>query len=112
MNTAIAVTIKIMYRVVFCFLAAAAAFGADSKTALDKPTLEAYVRHLYVFPPQITLQTMDPQPSDLPGFHRVVIKASNGQASQEFAFYVSKDGSKIMQAQVYDVNKNPFQNDL
>ena len=35
-----------------------------------------------------------------------------GPQSQEFKFLVSKDGSKILQATVFDVNHNPFQTDL
>ena len=35
-----------------------------------------------------------------------------GDASEDFPFLVSKDGSKILQATVYDVNSNPFKPDL
>jgi protein-disulfide isomerase len=40
------------------------------------------------------------------------VHASLGEASQDFPFLVSKDGSKILQAIVYDVNANPFKADL
>src|SRR5512133_3073823 len=84
-----------------------------AKSALDKSVLEAYVRHLFVFAPGIQVAVGEPQPSaTLPGFFDVIVTASNGAASQNFPFYVSKDGKKILQGNVYDVTQNPFQNEL
>jgi len=99
--------------------AAALLFAAFSpgqntkKTALDKATLEAYVRHMYVLDSRITVQVGDPKPSaDLPGFQEVAVRASLGQQFQEFTFLVSKDGQKVVQGQVYDIANNPFKHDL
>ena len=86
---------------------------SPKKTALDKATLEAYVRHLYVMDSHIAVQVLDPKPStELPGFLDVKIHASAGAQSQDFNFLISKDGSKILQGSVYDVNSNPFKADL
>ena len=94
-------------------VAAGLCFGATpQKTALDKATLEAYVRHLMVYGPQIQIAVGDPKPSPLPGFMQVTIHASAGQAKQDLIFYVSKDGQKIVQGNVYDVKDNPFKEDL
>jgi len=83
------------------------------KSALDKPTLEAYVRHLFVMDQRIAIKIDDPRPSpELPGFLDVTVRASMGPQSQEFKFLVSEDGSKILQGQVFDVNNNPFKADL
>ena len=88
-------------------------YGATpQKTALDKPTLEAYVRHLMVYGPQIQISIGDPKPSPLPGFVEFTVHASAGQAKQDLTFYVSKDGQKIVQGNVYDVKNNPFKTDL
>jgi len=89
-----------------------AAPDAPKSSALDKPTLEAYVRHLFVFGPQVKLEVQNPQPSDLAGFYRVVVRASSGAATQDFPFYVSKDGQKILQGNVFDIASNPFKPDL
>jgi len=91
---------------------AALGLSAAAKSALDKPTLEAYVRHLYVIGPQIKVEVEDPRPSPLPGFLEVTVRASAGSASQTFPFYVSKDGSKIVQGNVYDVSQNPYRAEL
>jgi len=85
---------------------------AQKKSALDKPTLEAYVRHLYVMDPKVNVQVGDPKPSDLPGFVSVTVSASIETAHQDFEFLVSKDGSKIVQGQVFDAAENPFKKDL
>jgi protein-disulfide isomerase len=82
------------------------------KSALDKATLEAYIRHLYVMDSRIAVKISDPIPSDVPGFMEMNASASMGPQSQTFKFLISKDGSKILQASVYDVNNNPFKPDL
>ncbi len=93
--------------------AAAGSSQPAKKTALDKTTLEAYVRHLFVLDSRITIQVSDPKPSaTLPGFMDVTIHASAGPQSQDFHFIVSKDGSKILQGNVYDVGQNPFKPEL
>ena len=97
---------------VACFVAPGPA-QTTKKSALDKPTMEAYVRHLFVMDKRIAVQVADPKPSaDLPGFDEVMVHASLGPQSQDFKFLVSKDGSKIFQANVFDVNNNPFKPDL
>jgi len=96
------------------FLAAAATpQTAPKKSALDKATLEAYVRHLFVMDSRITVQVSEPKPSaELPGFFDVTVHAAMGQQFQDLKFLVSKDGQKILQASVYDVANNPFKTDL
>jgi protein-disulfide isomerase len=87
--------------------------NAPRKSALDKPTLEAYVRHLYVMDSRIAVQIGEPKAStELPGFQEVTVRASQGNQSQDFKFLVSKDGQRILQANVYDVAQNPFKKDL
>jgi protein-disulfide isomerase len=84
----------------------------EKKTALDKSTLEAYVRHLFVIAPQIKVDIENPKPSALPGFLDVTVKLSAGNQTQEVLLYVSKDGQKIVQGTVFDVAQNPFKSDL
>jgi protein-disulfide isomerase len=101
-----------MFRSIFLSLLGAlllvAADSAQPKSAFDKATLEAYVRHLYLINPQLAVQISDPKPSDLPGFLDVRVKVTSGAASQEVQLWVSKDGKHILQGSHYDVNQNPF----
>ena len=86
--------------------------ATPAASALDKATMEQYVRHLFVWGPQINVSVADPKAaSDLPGFKEVVVTASAGQASQQEIFFVSNDGRRIIRGSVYDVSKNPFDSD-
>ncbi len=85
--------------------------GADtsSRSALDKQTLEEYVRHLLFWGPQIKVEISKPEPSELDGFQKVRVRGSAGSVSQEQVFYISADGKKLVRATVYDVTRNPFE---
>lgn len=81
-------------------------------SAFDKTALEAYVRHLYVMDSKITLAIAEPEASEVPGFSKVVVHASAGTQSQNFEFLVSQDGKKMLTANVYDIDQNPFKKAL
>ena len=57
--------------------------AADKKSALDKPTLEAYVRHLFVWGPQIKVEISNPKASPLPGLMEVTVHASDEAVARE-----------------------------
>lgn len=88
------------------------AADAPPKTAFDKATLEAYIRHLFLLNPQLTVTVADAKPSALPGFKEVRVRISQGAQSQEVSLYVSNDGKKIVQGNFYDVTTNPFKPEL
>jgi protein-disulfide isomerase len=93
-----------------------ATMGAAQKpagpSALDKTTMEQYVRHLFVWGPQIQVNVSDAKPAaELPGFKEVIVTASAGQASQAETFFISNDGRRIIRGSIYDVSKNPFEAD-
>jgi protein-disulfide isomerase len=85
---------------------------AAKAATFDKAAFEAYVRHLNVWPSSISMEIGNPKPSELPGFLAVVVKASQGKATNEETFYVSKDYKKIIRGTVYDSAQNPFKADL
>ncbi len=88
--------------------------AVDTKSGLDKATLETYFRHLEAWGPQIGIQIGDPKPSSLPGFLEVNVHAFVGNESQDEVVYVSKDGQTIVRGRmmVYNVLQNPFKADL
>jgi protein-disulfide isomerase len=86
--------------------------GPAKKSAFDKPTLEGYVRHLFVWGPQIKVQIDNPKPSPVPGFEEVGVHASAGNATADETLYVSKDGQKILRGNFFDVGQNPFKPQL
>lgn len=95
-------------RPVLSLLLCALVWAAPKKSALDRQTLEAYIRHLFAWGPQISVSLSDPKPSRLPGFQEVTITASAGQASQQETVYISNDGRHIVRGVVYDVTQSPF----
>lgn len=90
----------------------AAAAPAAKKSGLDKAALEAYLRHLELWLPQITVHIDDPRPSPLPNFYEVDVHLSFGKAYKDQTYFVSKDGQKIIRGTIHDINQNPFETDL
>ncbi len=86
---------------------------APAKSAFDKATLEAYLRNVELFLPQVTAKVDDAKPSaDIPGFFDVWVHWSANGATKDELIYISKDGSHIILGDAWDVNKNPFQSNL
>ncbi len=86
--------------------------AATDKPQIDKAKVEAYIRHLFVWPPPVEIVVDDPQPGPVAGFYALKIHASQGNASQAETFYVSKDGQKIVRGTVFDLAQNPFKQNL
>ncbi len=89
-----------------------AAAAPAQKSALDKTTLEAYVRHLFVWGPQIKVEVSDAKPSSVSNMLEVNVHASAGNAFEDKVFYVSKDGRKMLLGTAYDIAQNPFKPEL
>jgi protein-disulfide isomerase len=91
---------------------------AQTKTALDKATLESYLRRVEVFPVPVEMKIDDPKPSKvLPGFSEVVVHISHEEESKDELYYVSKDGQTVIQGDpstitVFNINRSPFQPNL
>ena len=85
---------------------------ASDTAQLDKAKLEAYLRHLFVWPAPIEMAISDPTPGPMAGFYEVKVRGSQGNASQEETFFVSKDGQKIIRGSIFDLGENPFKPDL
>lgn len=84
------------------------------KSALDKPTMEAYLRHAMGWFPPIEISIGDTKPSSrLPGFFEITVRASLGQASQVETFLVTQDGLKVLRApSIWAIDQNPFKPEL
>lgn len=83
------------------------------KSALDKATLEAYLRNVELWVPQVNVKIDDAKPApDMPGFFLVNVHLSFNGGRKDEHYYVSQDGHRIFKGDVYDVNKNPFQGNL
>lgn len=97
-------------------LATAASLFAQAPApaqALDKTKLEAYLRHVELWLPQVTVKIDDPTPSTvLTGFNDVAVHLSYNGGNVDQTYMVSKDGTNIVKGDVYNINKSPFQGNL
>jgi len=80
--------------------------------ALDKAAVEAYIRHLFAWGPDIKVELGDAKPSGISGLSEVTLRASAGGQSVEQQYLVSQDGTRIIRGTVYDIRQNPFHEDL
>jgi protein-disulfide isomerase len=99
------------------FLLAGFALSAQSptlpKSALDKPTMEAYLRYAELWIPQVTVKIDDPKPSAaLEGFYDVTVHLTFNGSTKDESYYVSKDGKNIVKGETYNVRISPFQSNL
>jgi protein-disulfide isomerase len=79
---------------------------------LDKPGLEAYFRHLLMWPPSVELTIGDATAAPMAGFYRVNVHGALGDKARDEAFYVSADSKTVIRGDIFDTAKNPFQNDI
>ena len=98
---------------IFLLLASSFAWAASSKGALDKATLEKYLRHVELFRGDVMFRIDDPQPSKyMPGFSEVLVHLIFNNVEKDELFYVSSDGQTIVRGDVFNLGKSPFQTNL
>jgi protein-disulfide isomerase len=93
-------------------LCALSVFGQGTKTALDKATFEAYLRHLLSIPKEVQIKIDDAKPGPMADLKQVDVHFTLGANSEEETYFVSADGKKIIRGYVYKVDQNPFQSEL
>ena len=78
-----------MLKKLILILAATAALVAQQPaatkkvSALDKATLEVWLRHLFVWPAPIEVSIEDPKPGPMAGFYEVKIRGTSGPQMQD-----------------------------
>ncbi len=84
-----------------------------TKSALDKATLEAYLRYVELWLPAVEVKIDDAKPAaDLPGFFDVWVHLIYKGSVKDQEYYVSGDGKKVLRGDVFEINKSPFQANL
>lgn len=105
-------------RTLAALLLAALAFAqtrpsTGSKTAFDKPAFETYLRYVELFQGPVEIKIDDPKPSRyLPGFSEVTVHYNFEGGTREKLYYVSADGQNVIQGDVFNINRTPFQFNL
>ena len=76
-------------------------------TALQK-SVEAYLRNLYAFGPNVQLSVSVPKESEVPGLLETTIDLKDGENSQSAKFYLSKDGKYLVRGEISELSKDPL----
>jgi protein-disulfide isomerase len=98
---------KIIYALALLAVSVAAQVPSR-QNLLDKPSLEAYLRRMELWIPQVAVQIDDPKPY-LKGFQEVVVHLSyNGQGKEE-RYLITSDGQSLVKGEVFDLKQSPFQ---
>ena len=98
---------------VILLFASQLAWAAPDKGALNKATLEKYLRHVELFRGDVTFKIDDARPSKyLPGFSEVLVHLIFNNVEKDELFYVSSDGQNIIRGDVFNLGKSPFQSNL
>jgi protein-disulfide isomerase len=105
-------TMKTIFALVL-FAVAALGQAPTRQNLLNKANLEAYLRRLELWIPQVAVQIDDPKPSPyLKGFSEVVVHLSYNGNGKEEHYLVSADGTGLVKGEVFDLTRSPFQANL
>jgi protein-disulfide isomerase len=71
-------------------------------------TIEAYLRNLYAFGPDVKMVVDTLKESPVPGLLETNIDVTIGDNKQSVRFFVSKDGKYLFQGELSDLTKDPL----
>jgi protein-disulfide isomerase len=76
-------------------------------TQLQK-TVEAYLRNLYAFGPDVNLVVSAPKDSEVSGLLETTVDLKIGENTEKAKFYISKDGKYLIRGEVSELSKDPL----
>ena len=86
-----------------------ATVGASAAaTSPTQKSIEAYLRYLYAFGPDVQLVVGPPKPTPVEGLLETNIDLTIDGNKQAVKFYVSKDGKFLFQGEFSDLTKDPL----
>jgi protein-disulfide isomerase len=80
---------------------------AGSQTPIQK-TIEAYLRHLYAFGPDVQIAVSAPKDTAIPGLLETTIDVKIGENTENAKFYVSKDGKYLVRGELSELARDPL----
>jgi protein-disulfide isomerase len=85
---------------------------SSAPAPFDKAKMEAYVRHLLAVIPEVQVKIDDPKAGPTASMQEVDVHFSYQGRTQDETFYLTADGQHIIRGVVYNLNQNPFEDDL
>ncbi len=86
--------------------------AASSAPSQTQKNIEAYLRNLYAFGPDVKLIVGPLKESAVEGIFETNIDVTIGENKQAVKFYVSKDGSFLFRGELSDMTKDPLAENL
>jgi protein-disulfide isomerase len=83
-----------------------AATGASQSPT--QKTIEAYLRHLYAFGPDVQIAVSAPKETPIAGLLETTVDVKIGENTENAKFYVSKDGKYLVRGEVSELSKDPL----
>jgi protein-disulfide isomerase len=104
---------KALLRVVcVCFIALAvfsvASFGQVPSTDELKKKIDAYLRNMFAFGPDVKVTVGDFKESGVPNLLETDIAVTIGENKQDAKMWVSKDGKYLLRGEMVDMSKDGF----
>ncbi len=78
-----------------------------AQTPIQK-TIEAYLRNLYAFGPDVQVTISVPKETPIPGLLETAVSVKVGESAEDGKFYVSKDGKYLIRGDISDLGKDPL----
>jgi protein-disulfide isomerase len=82
--------------------------GSSTPTSPTQKNIEAYLRHLYAFGPDVQLVVGPPKQTPVEGLLETSIDLTIEGNKQTVKFYVSNDGKFLFQGELSDMTKDPL----
>ena len=85
-----------------------------AKKAFDKAAVGEYIKTVEMWPKELELKISEPKASAyLPGFQEITVGAIyQGNEVLQRLYYVSADGQRLIQGNVFMMSKHPFQRNI
>src|SRR3984893_14937444 len=82
--------------------------GGGADTNQIPKTLEAYLRHLYAFGPDVEVHVSEPRKTPIAGLLVSDVSVKLDGNNETGKFYVSKDGKYLFRGELSDLTKDPL----
>ena len=83
------------------------AVSATEESAIQK-TVEAYLRNLYAFGPDIQVTVSAPKETGVAGLLETSVTVKTPEGAEDARFYLSKDGKYLIRGEISELGKDPL----
>jgi protein-disulfide isomerase len=86
--------------------------AANAPQSPIQKSVEAYLRNLYAFGPDVQVTVGPPKETNIPGLLETTIEVTIGGNPETVKFYVSKDAKYLLRGELSDLTKDPLAENL